>query len=186
MTLGPRAKLALVASIFALPIIASYVAYLYFPPKPTANYGELLLPPAQAPAATFRQVGGGSFGFASLQGGWVLVASDAAACARPCLEKLVMMRQVRLALGRDASRVTRVFVVEDGRAPEPALLEPFQGTVVLIAPEGTKLPPGPGNDRAHVYLVDPHGNVMMRWPAPDDGKGMLKDLQRLLKASQIG
>lgn len=186
MRLGPRAKLLLVASIFALPIVASYVAYLYFPPKPTANYGELLLPPSQAPALAFREIGGGAFTFASLQGGWAMVASDAAACGKACIDKLVMMRQVRLALGRDAARVTRVLIVEDGRAPEPALLEPFQGTVVLLPPAGSRLPPGPGNDRGHVYLVDPHGNVMMRWPAPDDGKGMLKDLQRLLKASQIG
>ena len=45
---------------------------------------------------------------------------------------------------------------------------------------------GAGNDRAHIYLVDPRGNVMMRWPANPQMRGMLKDLERLLKASQIG
>ena len=48
------------------------------------------------------------------------------------------------------------------------------------------LPPGAANDRAHIYLVDPLGNVMMRWPAKPDMRRMLKDLERLLKASQIG
>ena len=45
---------------------------------------------------------------------------------------------------------------------------------------------GPANDRAHIYLADPHGNVMMRWSSQPDFRGMLKDLVRLLKASQIG
>jgi hypothetical protein len=48
------------------------------------------------------------------------------------------------------------------------------------------LPPAPANDRAHIYLIDPRGNVMMRFPAAADGKRMLRDLGRLLRASQIG
>ena len=43
-----------------------------------------------------------------------------------------------------------------------------------------------GNDRAHIYLIDPHGDVMMRWPAAPDGRRMIRDLERLLRASQIG
>ncbi len=42
------------------------------------------------------------------------------------------------------------------------------------------------NDRAHVYVADPLGNVMMRFPANAEPRRMLKDLERLLKASQIG
>ena len=57
---------------------------------------------------------------------------------------------------------------------------------LALTPRGLALPAGAGNDRAHVYLVDPRGNVMMRWPAGADRKRMLGDMQRLLKASQIG
>jgi len=39
---------------------------------------------------------------------------------------------------------------------------------------------------AHIYLVDPLGNLMLRFPAQVDPKGMMKDLRLLLKASQIG
>jgi hypothetical protein len=77
-------------------------------------------------------------------------------------------------------------VVDDLHRPDPALLEEFSGTRVALTPAGLLLPPGAGNDRAHVYLVDPRGNVMLRWPAAADRKRMLGDLQRLLKASQIG
>lgn len=186
MKVGPRAKLLLIFSIFLLPIAASVITYRFFRPQPTANHGELLLPPARATAQAFERAGGGSFAFSSLDGRWAMVMADSGACGAACVEKLIMMRQVRLALGRDAERVARVYIVDDRRAPEPRLLEPFQGTEAVLAPPGVALAPLASGDRHHVYLVDPHGNVMMRWPAPSDGKGMLLDLQQLLKASQIG
>ena len=145
MKIGPRAKLGLLASLFVLPIVVSVVAYLFFPPPPTANYGELLLPPKTL-----------SPGVRAIAGqGWLLLAADG--------ETLATMQQVRLALGRNASRV-------DARVLDPAELAELRD---VIQP-------------AYIYLVDPHGNVMMRWTARPDRKRMLKDLERLLKASQIG
>jgi cytochrome oxidase Cu insertion factor (SCO1/SenC/PrrC family) len=186
MKLGPRGKLILIMAIFAAPVVASYIAYFYFRPEPTAQHGELLLPPVQASEAAFRRPDGAPFSFNDLRGRWVLVAMDAGTCDAPCLAKLVEMRQVRLALGRNASRVARVFVVEDGRSPEAKEMDAFPGMEVALAPAGAALAPRAAGDRVHVYLVDPNGNVMMRWRAGDDPKGMLKDLERLLRASQIG
>lgn len=186
MKLGPRAKLILVMAIFAAPVVASYLAYFFLHPQPTAQHGELLLPPAQASEAAFRRPGGAPFSFGELRGRWALVAMDFAACDKACLDKMVAMRQVRLALGRNASRVARVFVVEDGREPDPKAMAAFPGMELALAPAGAALAPKAAGDRDHVYLVDPHGNVMMRWKATDDPKGMLKDLERLLRASQIG
>lgn len=186
MKLGPRGKLLLIMAIFAAPVVASYLAYFFAHPKPTAQHGELLLPPAQASEAAFGRAGGKTFSFGELHGRWVLVAMDSAACAKPCLDKLVAMRQVRLALGRNASRVARVFVVEDGREPDAKAMAAFPGMEVALAAPGAALAPRAAGDHVHVYLVDPNGNVMMRWNASDDPKGMLKDLERLLRASQIG
>ena len=184
--MSPRAKFLALAALFAAPIVASIVAYNVIEPRATANFGELLLPPVQVSAQPLQAFAGGIFEFRGLAGKWVLVASDSGDCAGACRDKLATMRQVRLALGRNAGRVERVFVVDDLRRPDPALLEEFSGTRVALTPTGLMLPPGAGNDRAHVYLVDPRGNVMLRWPAGADRKRMLGDLQRLLKASQIG
>lgn len=184
--MSPRVKLLLIAGVFALPILASVVAYVYVRPAPTANYGELLLPPALITGQRFEGEGGRSFSLRELEGRWIMVVSDSGTCPPPCADKLVSMRQVRLALGRDASRVERVFVVDDLHRPSPAALAPFEGTLVAITPRGLTLPAGAGNDRAHIYLVDPHGNVMMRWPEQPDRARVLKDLERLLRASQIG
>jgi cytochrome oxidase Cu insertion factor (SCO1/SenC/PrrC family) len=185
MRLGPRAKLLLLAALFALPVVASFLAWRFMTPQPTANYGELL---AATPVTTqpFERPGGGRFEFAGLRGRWLLVASDSGRCEAACRGKLVAMRQVRLALGRNATRVERVFVVDDLRPPDPAALAELEGMQVALTPRGMTLPAGAANDRAHLYLVDPRGNVMMRWPVEVDAGRMLKDLRRLLKASQIG
>jgi len=183
---SPRAKLVGLAALFALPIAASIVTYTFLEPGANANFGELLLPPAAVTTQRFDRPGGGTFAFAELAGRWALVASDSGACPKACREKLTTLRQVRLALGRNAARVERVYVVDDLQRPEEALLDQFEGTRVALTPAGLTLPPGAANDRAHVYLVDPRGNVMMRWPAGADRRRMLGDLQRLLKASQIG
>ena len=186
MTLGPRATLLLIAALFAAPLVASVLVYRFGHPRPTANHGELLLPPARVSERPFAGPDGRPFSFASLRGRWVLVAADSGACESACLAKLATLRQVRLALGRNAERVARVFVVEDGRRPDAATLAPFAGMVVAMAPEGLAFAPGARGDRAHVYLADPNGNVMMRWRVGDDPRGMIKDLDRLLRASQIG
>ena len=186
MKLSPRVKLILVASVFALPIAASYLAYYTLGGEATANYGELIRPPVKITPQPFARAGAPSWTFAELGGRWVLVMSDSGACPAACVEKLTTLRQVYFALGRNAARVTRVFVVDDVASPDPEALKEFDGTVMALTPTGLRLPPGAANDRAHIYLVDPRGNVMMRWPAPADRKRMLKDLQRLLRASQIG
>jgi cytochrome oxidase Cu insertion factor (SCO1/SenC/PrrC family) len=186
MRVGPRAKLLLVFALFAAPIVASLLAYRYAHVAPTANHGELLLPPAQVPDRAMEGTGGKPFSFGALRGRWILVAVDAGACGEPCVAKLVAMRQVRLALGVNASRVARVFLADDARAPDEAALAAFPGMERAVLPPGTALGGAPAWDRRHVYLVDPNGNVMMRWRAGDDPKGMLRDLERLLRASQIG
>jgi hypothetical protein len=184
MRLGPRARLVLLASLFLLPIAASLLAAVYLRPEPTANYGELLLPPDAITAQKFSRASGSPFAFAEMRGRWILVATDGGACGEPCLAKLVVLRQVRLALGRNAVRVERVFVVDDDRAPDAAMLEAF-GAMVTARPS-MRLSQPATRDRDHIYLVDPAGNVMLRWPARPDPRRMLRDLDRLLRASQIG
>jgi hypothetical protein len=172
MKLTPRVKLVLIAGLFALPIVASVVTYVFFPPSPTGNYGELLLPPAPAPTE-----------LTAMRERWVLIAWDRAPCEGACLDKITAMRQVRLALGRNASRVDRVLLL--GRTNgTPAPPEGFEG-MYLIGTSGVTHG-GLIGDADRIYLLDPNGNVMMRWPAHPDMKRMLKDLERLLKASQIG
>lgn len=181
-----RLKLVTIMALFAAPIVASYVAFHFFRPEARSNYGELLAPPASITTAQFQRTGGGDFRFRELGGKWVLIASDSGACPESCTAKLTLMRQVRLMLGRNAARLERVFVADDTRALAPEALAPYEGTVAVTPVRGMALPLAPVNDRAHFYLVDPRGFVMMRFPAQAEPRRLFKDLERLMKASQIG
>jgi cytochrome oxidase Cu insertion factor (SCO1/SenC/PrrC family) len=186
MKLSPRAKMLLIAALFALPIVASFITYHFVKPAPTGNYGELLLPPATISAHVYSRLDGTPFRFDAMRGKWTVVVSDSGACPEACRAKLTAVRQARLALGREAGRVARVFVADDLAAPDASAFAEFAGTEVVRTPVALKVPSGATNDRAHIYLVDPLGNVMMRWPAAPDAKRMMQDLKRLLKASQVG
>ena len=186
MRIHPRLKLLALIALFAAPIVASYVAFHYFRPGGGASYGELIRPPQAVTTTLFLRAGGGEFGFSQLRGRWVIVASDSGACPDSCTAKLTLMRQLRLMLGRNAGRLERVFVADDTVPLAPEVLAPYEGTVAITPPPGTALPLAPVNDRAHYYLVDPLGNVMMRFPADAEPRRMFRDLERLLKASQVG
>jgi len=164
-----RNKLFLVAAVCAAPIVLGTAAYLLgWAPGTASNYGELITP---------RPVSLGE-----LRGKWVLVTFDAAACDAYCEKKLYFMRQVRRAQGKDMDRVERLWVLTDGNKPRAELLAAIEGTrIAAFSAQGF-----PGNPADHIYLVDPLGNLMMRFPRDPDPSRMVKDLQRLLKYSRIG
>jgi hypothetical protein len=169
-----KAKVALVFAICAAPIVLGSAAYyLGWHGKGRANYGELL-PPRLIEAPAFKP----------LRGRWVLVTFDAAACDAACERKLYVVRQVRRAQGPGAERIDRLWLVTDRAWPRPELLAAIEGSHVERAGGEAKL--FPGDPREHIYLVDPLGNLMMRFPADPAPQKLIKDLERLLKVSGIG
>lgn len=169
-----------------VPFVAAYVTFYFWTPDSRMNYGELL-PVRSLPEVLGARPDGMVLTAADLRGKWVLVQADSGACAERCQKKLYNMRQVRLAQGKNFERVERVWLVLDDASPvaEPKLTE---GVHVLRPKDRASLAafPADGDVRDHVYLVDPMGNVMLRFPKEGDPKRMVKDLQRLLKVSQVG
>jgi hypothetical protein len=165
----------LVAALCAAPLILGTAAYLFgWGTGSRANYGELLAPRALT-APELRP----------LRGKWVLVAFDTGRCDPYCERKLYFMRQVRKAQGKDADRVERLWMLTDTASPSPQLVSAIEGTRVARASEALLAAfPGPVAD--HIYLVDPLGNLMMRFPRDPDPSLMRKDLERLLKYSRFG
>jgi hypothetical protein len=183
-------KFLLVLAVFGIPVIASYLAYYVWQPQGAAtNYGELIPPVTLAPTTALAQLDGKTVELGTLRGKWLLVHANSGACDVACDKNLYAMRQVRLLQGRDQDRVERVWLVTDSIAPKSELLnQKFQGMLVLRDPAGALLGklPVKGTVRDHVYVVDPLGNVMMRYDSDPDLKRMGKDLGKLLRASQIG
>jgi hypothetical protein len=164
-----RNKLLWVAAVCVAPLVLGTAAYMLgWSPGAPANYGELI-PPRLTPLNEFR-------------GKWVLVAFDAAACDAYCERKLYVMRQVRRAQGKDMERIERLWVLTDAGKPRADVLAASEGT--RIARNGKFDFPGTAAD--HIYLVDPLGNLMMRFPRDPDPSRIIKDLQRLMKYSRFG
>jgi hypothetical protein len=184
---APRKPYALwlILAICAAPVIASYVAYYMWQPSGHVNYGELLAPRA-LPDSALERLEGGAFRFAALKTNWVLLSVDDAACDERCRSKLVYMRQLRLAQGRDIARVQLVWIVMNNGKPEARLLEQHPDLQVVRARTNETLEalPAPASPNPHIYVIDPLGNLMMRFPADPDPRRMLKDLSRLLRHSK--
>lgn len=194
--MSPRSKLALMFALFALPTLASFIAFYLFPPTKTSNYGELIQPVVNLPLVPVTITDGAdaanTVGDQGLRGKWLIVTRDSGTCDAVCEQKLFTMRQSRLIVGREMDRVVRVVLVEDGIQPSQALVSRYGGTAWVAAeslPWLSKFPVPPedtSRGRAFFYAVDPLGNVFMRYGADADAKLIAKDLQRVLKASQIG
>ncbi|MBC7945764.1 MAG: cytochrome C oxidase subunit I [Burkholderiales bacterium] len=179
-----RIKLLLIALICAAPTVAAYLAYHFWQPQSRVNYGELIEPrPLPEGFLGDRQTQG-----TKLKGKWVMLTVDSGGCDAYCREKLYALRQVRLTQGREMDRIARVWLIDDKQQPEAALLADYDGTA-LLHPENTALQqafPAEGSRRDHIYLIDPLGNLMMRYPKNADPSKIVKDLARLLKVSRIG
>ena len=175
------------AALFIVPIALSFYVYYGTAWRPAAhvNHGSLITPPRPLPALSPE----GSRNEA-LRGTWTLVAIGDGACDADCSRALLVMRQAHLALGRDMARVARLYVAtgqccagELSRPGEPGVL-----VVLATAPRvGQALEQFPTESRARsVFVVDPLGNLMMSYDSRADPRGLLIDLQKLLRLSHIG
>jgi hypothetical protein len=183
---GRRVAL-LILALSAAPTVAAWLAYFVWQPQSRTNYGELI-EPRFLPDPELRRLDGQSFRLSDLRSKWVLLQVDSAACGDGCQNKLVYMRQARLALGKDAERIERVWLLSDAATPAAALLHAHDGLKVARVSPGPLLDdlPASGNPAGYIFLIDPRGSLMLRFPGKPDGGRMLKDLARLLRASRIG
>ena len=174
----------------AAPVIASYFAYYVVRPEGRRNYGELVQPQRPMPALAAQALDGSTQPLAALQGQWLLVSVAGGACDAQCQGNLYQQRQLRESLGKDKERVDWVWLVTDG-APIPAAIAPALQPARVLRVDGAALArwlaPAPGHALAeHLYVVDPQGHWMLRFPARMDAKDAVRarrDLDRLLRAS---
>jgi len=182
-----RGTLLLLALVALAPIVAAYVAYYWFAPTKRVNYGELL-DPRPAPAIAGEYPDGKPFALAELRGKWLLLVVSGPECGDGCRRALHATRVARTIQGREQDRVVRAWL-QPASAPAPPaeLLAGQPGLVAArVAPvELTRLPIDAGSGAA-ILLLDPRGNLVLRYGDDPDAERLAKDLQRLLRASQIG
>ncbi|MEG2155568.1 MAG: cytochrome C oxidase subunit I [Burkholderiaceae bacterium] len=185
-------KLWLVLAVCLAPAIASYFMYYALPPAGRTNYGELVEPQRPLPALSLNHLDGKAFDAERLRGKWVMVQVDGGDCDADCVAKLYSMRQVRTTTGKDRDRIERLWLVADAAPLSTVLMREYDGTVFLRARPAElasflALPEGAQAQLAdHIWLIDPLGNLMLRWPRAADPNRMKKDIAKLLKASRVG
>jgi hypothetical protein len=187
--LGRRMLLLLVA-LFALPLLIVAAMYqLEWQPGGT-SHGQLISPPQPLQLLELQTLQGKSFGVAQWKDKWSLVYIGQHGCDADCAAQLHDLRQVHASLNKEISRVQRVLLIasvgEDGNL---ASVQQQYPDLAILAGTGAQQLAGQFGSAAQtgdVYLVDPLGNVMMRYPQGYQAKGLRKDLMRLLTYSWAG
>jgi len=185
-----RLKLLAVLLVCASPVILSYLFYYVLPPSGRTNFGTLILPQRPVPELRLADTTGKPYRFASHLGQWVVLQVDAGACEKACADKLYALRQQRTMTGKERERIDRVWLVTDAATPSAELMRDYEGTFVMRADPAelaALMPVEPGRRlEDYLWVVDPLGNLMMRFPADGEPAKIRKDLSRLLKASRVG
>lgn len=188
-----RLYLIIIILLFAVPLATAWLLVGFWRPVGSVHHGELLNPVRPLPAAQLQQPDGTALNADGLRGRWHLVyLGDAEACAESCRIQLHNMRQILLALGKDASRLSNLLLTErpletdlrDWRAMEhPELIALIAEAETHAAIREAFADTG---GRHWIYLIDPLNNLVMRYGPEVDPGDILEDLERLLKYSKIG
>lgn len=177
----------MLAAIAILPVLASFAMSTWWRPSSRMNHGQLL-ETRNAALDKLQLENGQSLASIVFKNKWVMLTIQTANCDARCQNKLYLMRQLRTAQSKNMIRLERVWLVADAGKPDAKLLEMHPGLILVKSPDPlwmTQLPAG--NDTgAHIYLIDPLGNFVLRYDDTSEPQGMLKDLGRLLKYSTIG
>lgn len=177
-------SLALLLAISAAPVLLAWL--FFFNPQwlPTgrANHGELVQPPVPVASLSLDAADGSPVELADFRSKWLLLL-EAGECGAGCRRLVLAMRQVRLAMGGERERIARLLLLR--QPPDDALTKGFPSMRTAVLSEfGRARWHGIAGATDGLYLIDPMGNLMMRYPMDVRPEHLLSDLQRLLKVSK--
>lgn len=197
-----RVTLILVFLTCALPIVAAFYLYFFNKPDGTNNYGTILDPQVNVSTDVFKNINGDDFTMKQVADKWVLIQVINSECDEVCQNTMYFQRQARASKGKEQGRIERVVFVTDDGPLETLLLRQFPDVHFVRASEtqlqswlplqqgivGNKGSADIGTVRDHVFVADPLGHVMMRFPPNNTLQfdKFRKDVSRLLWASNIG
>lgn len=209
----PFIVLMILFLLFLTPIFLAWYAYKthdMFGEK-TTNHGHLIMPPLSISKINLFNNKGQLLDNAfttnkamhpsatSTNGKWMLVLMNPGECNKRCMKGLTEIRQLWRASGKNSDRLERAVITFNTNSDTNAALEQavqskkYAGTRLLFANQQqfTKtvknyLQQPYIAQQGTIYLVDPNGNIMMSYKPSANPNNIYKDLNRLLKVSQIG
>lgn len=196
LALNPaRRAILLVSALLVMPFALAFGLYWFeWRPAKLGNHGELIQPPQALPETGLQYADGRTLPIVEMRGKWSLVLISKGPCDTVCQGHLQQMRQVQVSLNKEMGRLRRVLIGESvsALAADTALTEIRQSypDLTIAAPEsgkdGDAWRSALDGTSHRFYVIDPLGNVMMRYTDKPDMQGMRKDLERLLKYSWVG
>ncbi|MGQ0587178.1 MAG: SCO family protein [Gammaproteobacteria bacterium] len=186
-----RLKLLALAALFIAPFAGAVLLYYVFPgyiPEGRQNYGAMIDPVRAAPDLALTDLAGAPARNALL-GKWSLVYLGGTTCGEACAARIMVTRQVRLALAKNRERVQRVYLAPDAAAAEAvkARFGAEHHDLIVLVTGGTAAARffAPADADA-IYLLDPIGNWTMLYAGAVDHQGLYRDIKKLLRVSRAG
>lgn len=166
--------------VFVFPMIIAFYMFnndIRFTNK-TTNHGELLKPMLAIDSLQLVNSSKQKITRNTLHRTWGLIYFSNQSCTELCQQNLYKMQQVRLALGAKQNKL-QCFIATPNSFRDPKLEEVLKNNYptiqnIIVTKEN------PNIQFQSLYLVDPMGNIMMRYDENAEPKGILKDLKRLI------
>ena len=178
--------------LFAGPLILAFILFNthqnWFK-QHTINHGQLIVPPKRMNLSTMTTIYQKPISQNTFLGKWTLMMAIPSQCDDACQKELYVLQQIKKATGKHQRRIQNI-ALSRTPAKHPKLItlinKRFQDTTLLFTtPKALHALAGEHPANAKIYIIDPQGNMMMRYALSTKPKAILKDLQRLLKVSKM-
>jgi len=184
-----------VVAAFVAPVVLAYIVFFFVDVKSYINHGEILNPIVHITSFELTDENNAIIPKEKLTYKWSLISFVGKTCDEKCEARLYDTRQIHTSLGKNQHRLSRMFVhFKPAGEALTKLIDEKHGTVIhvngdesiIIKALGDNVHDGIGITNNETYIMDPMGNIMMRFTIDQPNKEFLYDLRKLLKASQIG
>ena len=180
---------------FIAPVALAYIMFFFVDVKSFINHGEILNPIVHIKSFQLKDENNEIIPQEELTYKWRLISFVGKDCDQKCEARLYDTRQIHTSLGKDQHRLSRMFIhVESAGELLSKLIDEKHSSVIHVNGDATIITEVLGENirqdagimSNETYIMDPMGNVMMRFTQDQPNKEFLYDLKKLLKASQIG
>ncbi len=180
---------------FIAPVVLAYIMFFFVDVKSFVNHGEILKPIVHIASFKLKDENNEIIPQDDLTYKWRLISFVGKDCDEQCETRLFDTRQIHTLLAKNQHRLMRMFVhLEPAGDSLLKLIEQTHPNVIhvngdadtIIDALGVNVREAAGIMNNETYIMDPMGNVMMRFTQDQPNKEFLYDLKKLLKASQIG
>ncbi|MEX6500529.1 hypothetical protein [Pseudomonas zhanjiangensis] len=176
-----RWQLILIVAVVIGPMVLASAMYQwrFWVPESRSYHGELL---GNGQTRADLGVTGGE------EARWQLLVTAPGACDADCQQLVFLARQIHIGLNRDASRASHALASAEplSQAYDTRLQREYPQLSRLRLQLQSYQRVAGQSAGAQLWIVDPHGNLVLRYGAGSKGKAILDDLRHLLKISQIG